>query len=95
LCMESVEESKKLKPPHHPGYFLQMRAVDGIEKTVHILINKEGMTEGFERMWEHNRLDLTIEAIIHDNQVLHPLFSQEELKKCEERLSQCDYFQET
>jgi len=63
LCMESVHQSKKLKPPYSPGYFIQMRAVDGIEKTVHTLINKEEMTEGFARMWEYKRLDLTIQCL--------------------------------
>lgn len=40
---------------------------------------------------EKNRLDLTVEAIIIQNQEFHSIFSEEELNKAKERLNQFVY----
>jgi hypothetical protein len=37
-------------------------------------------------------LDLTVEALIHDNSQWHPLFTSDELAICERRLSAYEYF---
>jgi len=37
------------------------------------------------------RLDLTVEALIHDNPQWHPLVTPEELDICTERLTQYEY----
>ena len=42
-------------------------------------------------MFLRKRLDLTVEAIIHDNRKWHPLFKQGELDKCTERLGAVHY----
>ncbi len=50
------------------------------------------VSEGYTALWERKRLDLTVEAMIHDNPEWHPLFSAEELIICEERLTDYQYF---
>jgi len=46
------------------------------------------VSEGYTALWERGRLDLTVEALIHDNPQWHPLFTPEELDICTERLTQ-------
>ena len=59
--------------------------------TAQILIRSETPTEGYVALWERGRLDLTVEALIHDNPRWHALFSIEELEICESRLRKYKY----
>jgi hypothetical protein len=49
------------------------------------------MPEGFSRLWEMNRLDLTLEAGIHDNPKFHLLFDAQTLMACDARLASGGY----
>jgi len=49
------------------------------------------VSEGYTALWERGRLDLTVEALIHDNPQWHSLFTPEELAICTERLTQYEY----
>lgn len=59
----------------------------GLE-AAHILINSNTVSEGYTALWERGRLDLTVEAMILDNEKYHTLFSEEELAICAKRLKQ-------
>ncbi len=65
--------------------FLQMLSQYGGLATAHKLIATEGGTDGFTKLWEYRRLDLSVEA-----HVLKPeyetLFSEDERKMCRDRL---------
>lgn len=63
----------------------------GLE-TARLLINASHPSEGYTALWERNRLDLTVEALIHDHPLWHPLFTSEEIEKCRKRLDQYHYF---
>ena len=58
------------------------------------LINEPTPSEGYTALWERDRLDLTVEAIVTDNSVWHPLFEPEELAKARKRLADYGYFSE-
>lgn len=45
-------------------------------------------------MWDRGRLDLTMEAMIHDDPKWHPLFTPEELATCIKRLKEYRYLPE-
>jgi hypothetical protein len=47
-------------------------------------------SEGYTRLWEHNRLDLSFEALMHDSRFV-ALFTDEERRWAYERLAQYDY----
>ena len=64
---------------NYPSYFLQMLNEYGAVEATRRLVNGEKMPEGFSRLWEMKRLDLTLEAGIHDNPKLHPLFDAQTL----------------
>ena len=50
------------------------------------LASSTNVSEGYTALWERGRLDLTVEAVIHDNPKWHPLFTQEDLAICARRL---------
>ncbi|MBZ6378789.1 hypothetical protein B5C34_11075 [Pacificimonas flava] len=74
---------------YRPTKFLQMLAEHGGVETARRLI-RGSATSGFETLWEHGRLDRSVEALI-----LQPpwreLFSDEEAKIARRRLKDFDY----
>lgn len=62
----------------------------GVE-TARRLIRSPNISGGYTDLWERKRLDLTVEALIYDNEKLHPLFTPEELAICRKRLRQYEY----
>ena|ERR1017187_2115371 len=63
----------------------------GLE-TARILIHSPAVSDGYTALWERQRLDLTVEAVIYDNPKWHPLFTAEELAVCRRRLEDYEYF---
>jgi hypothetical protein len=62
----------------------------GVE-TARRLIHASRVSDGYAALWERGRLDLTVEALISDNEKWQPLFSAEELAICRKRLTQYQY----
>jgi hypothetical protein len=62
----------------------------GVE-TARRLIHSPKVSDGYTALWERRRLDLTVEALISDNEKWHPLFSSEEIATCRKRLRQYEY----
>ena len=62
----------------------------GLE-TARILLQATNVSEGYTALWERGRLDLTVEAVIHDSPKWHPLFTQEHLEICTKRLTDYGY----
>src|SRR5713101_7293206 len=63
----------------------------GLE-TARILLHSPNVSEGYTALWERGRLDLTVEAVIHDNVKWHALFTQEDLRISTDRLEDYGYF---
>lgn len=53
----------KIELKYNPSFFIQMLLEYGGQETAKRLINAKKISDGFEKMWENNRLDLTVEAI--------------------------------
>ena len=62
----------------------------GVE-TAKRLIHSSKVSDGYTALWERGRLDLTVEALISDNEKWQPLFSAEEIAICRKRLMQYEY----
>lgn len=75
--------------------FLHMLHTHGGVQTAKILIHASTVSEGYTALWERKRLDLTVEAMIHDNSRWHPLFTQDELDTCARRLTEYQYLKST
>mgnify|MGYP001306723618 CR=1 FL=1 len=71
--------------------FLQMLENHGGLETAKILIHSPTVSEGYTALWERGRLDLTVEALIHDNPEWHPMFTKDELEIVSKRLSDYKY----
>lgn len=74
---------------YRPGHFLRMLGKLGGLETARRLI-RGSATSGFETLWEHGRLDLSVEALILDAQ-WQPLFTAEELAIARRRLKDYNY----
>jgi len=66
--------------------FLQMLHEHRGLETARILLHAAAVSEGYTALWDRGRLDLTVEAVIHDNPKWHQLFTNEELAICRSRL---------
>jgi hypothetical protein len=78
---------------YRPSYFLQMLGNYGPVDTATRLVTAIKFHEGFTRLWELRRLDLTVEAIILRNPY-NQLFTEEILEKARERLKNLGYKEE-
>ena len=88
--MRSIYSTAKRECGYNATRFLQLVGEKGGLAAAKQLISKPGGTEGFTTLWEHRRLDLSVEAL-----VLKPeyksLFSENELKLCRDRLMEFGY----
>ena len=71
--------------------FLDMLHENGGLLTAKMLINSPKVSDGYTALWERQRLDLTVEAVIVENQKWHTLFTEEELNNCKKRLHSYGY----
>jgi len=71
--------------------FLQMLERHGGFETARLLIHSPTVSEGYTALYLRGRLDLTVEALIHDNPDFHPLFIDEELEIVRKRLTEYKY----
>ena len=76
-----------------PSIFLRMLNEKGALQTARQLINASQPSDGYTRLWELRRLDLSVEAVVHDNAEWHDLFTQDELQRCQKRLTAYGYFE--
>jgi hypothetical protein len=71
--------------------FQNMLFAHGALETARRLILSSKVSTGYTALWEKKRLDLTVEALIHDDEKWHKLFSAEELAICIKRLKEYEY----
>ena len=76
-----------------PSTFFRMLHEKGALQTARQLINASQPSDGYTRLWELERLDLSVEAVVHGNTEWHELFTQDELQRCEKRLADYGYFE--
>ena len=76
-----------------PSIFLRTLHDKGPLQTARQLINASQPSDGYTRLWELQRLDLSVEAVVHDNAEWHELFTQDELQRCKRRLADYGYFE--
>lgn len=76
---------------YKPTMFYNMLIEDGGLNTVLKLLSTTNPSSGYVKLWELNRLDLTVEAFIWDNPKFQELFSPDDLKAAQKRLSDYGY----
>lgn len=88
--MLNIYEQADIQCNYRATRFKQMVAENGGVITAKKLISKNGGTEGFLRLWECNRLDLSIEALVLKDKYKE-LFTNEERRICKDRLKEYDF----
>lgn len=71
--------------------FLKMITDRGGLATAKTLINAIRPSDGYTRLYELGRLDLSVEAVVVENKRWHDLFEPEELDRARRRLVQYRY----
>lgn len=75
---------------YRPTLFLEMLTRDGGLPAAKKLIGNSP-SEGYTRLWEENRLDLSVEAVVVDNPKWHSLFTEDEIARARARLLKYGY----
>ena len=92
-AMYGVYINAKTECGYNAEYFHQMLDDMGGVATAKRLLDDNRIHDGLANLWELGRLDLTVEATIWDNVTKwRPLFTDDELKKVEQRLRELGYF---
>lgn len=91
--MINIYKEADLQCNYRPTRFLQMLNEKGALITAKELINKSNVTEGFTRLWECKRLDLSLENLILKDKYKE-LFTDNERQLCLDRLKEYGYIQE-
>lgn len=76
---------------YKPSKFLDMLTKERGVATARKLIIAPTVSDGYTRLWEEQRLDLSVEAVVVDNPKWHPLFTEDELIKARKRLLKYGY----
>lgn len=90
-AMFSIYQRAKFEANYNATIFLNMLSDRGALPTAKYLINADKPSDGYTNLWQRQRLDLTVEAMVIENDKWHPLFQPAELRKAEERLAEYQY----
>lgn len=90
-AMMSIYQRAKTEARYNANVFLGMLNDRGGLATARYLINATSPSEGYTNLWERNRLDLTVEALVLDNSKWRSLFTENELAKARARLVAYNY----
>jgi len=86
-AMRGVYSRAKREAGYNAAYFLRMLADNGGLETARTLLHNTGTSEGFTTLWKRGRLDLTVEALVLQEEFA-PLFTDEELDTARHRLTE-------
>jgi hypothetical protein len=90
-AMFDIYERALSEADYNATRFLHMLYEHRGLQTARILLHSVHVSEGYTALWERGRLDLTVEAIIHDNPKWHFLFTPADLAICTKRLKEYRY----
>lgn len=68
--------------------FLKMVNSNGGVKAAKLLINSTKVSSGYLKLFENQRLDLTVEALVAEHEKWHELFTPNDIKNAKKRLSE-------
>jgi hypothetical protein len=92
-AMLDIYNRAKVEAKYHATIFFQMLADNRGVATAKTLINSAKPSDGYTALYERNRLDLTVEAVVIGNPKWHTLFTPDELSRARKRLKDYGYQQ--
>jgi hypothetical protein len=90
-AMLAIYRRAKSEAQHNATIFFRMLTEKGGLATAQYLINSERPSDGYTRLYERGRLDLTVEAMVVEDKRWHGLFTAGELAKAKKRPSDYGY----
>ena len=90
-AMFDIYRRAKTEAKYNATIFLNMLSDRGGLATAKFLINSTKESDGFTALYLAGRLDLTVEAMILENAIWHPLFLPEEMDRARSRLKSFSY----
>jgi hypothetical protein len=90
-AMLTIYRRAKSEANYTASIFYRMLDERGGLETAKYLINATQPSEGYTRLYELGRLDLTVEAVVVEEARWHSFFTEEELAKARKRLAQYGY----
>ena len=85
--METIRASVR-ECRYTPHAFMDMIAKHGAIEAARMLMHTRAISDGFVRLWEKGRLDLTVERIIVHEREWAVLFTAQERRIAEQRLNE-------
>jgi hypothetical protein len=90
-AMLNIYRRAKSEAKYTATRYFQMLADHGGLETARILLHANSISDGYTALWTRGRLDLTVEALIHDQAEYHELFTDEERELARKRLEEYRY----
>jgi hypothetical protein len=85
-AMFDIYRRAKTEAKYNASIFFKMLNDNGGLRTAKMLINGAKPSDGYTALYERQRLDLTVEAVVTENERWHPLFLDKELERARKRL---------
>ena len=89
--MHGIYTSARNELGYNASIYLRMLHDHGGLGTAKRLINAPQVSEGYTYLYEHRRLDLTVEALVIENEKWHHLFEPSEIARARQRLQDYEY----
>jgi hypothetical protein len=90
-AMFNVYRRAKDEAGYNATIFLQMLTDNRGLRTAKTLINAAKPSDGYTALYMRGRLDLTVEAVVIEDERWHSLFTEEELGRARKRLRDYRY----
>ena len=90
-AMFKIYQRVKAEAHHNASVFFHMLNERGGVATAKALINAPSPSDTYTKLWELNRLDLTVEAEVAENEQWLNLFSGDKISRARERLAKYGY----
>lgn len=90
-AMFEVYRRAKEEAGYNATIFLQMLTDNKGVRTAKTLINAAKPSDGYTALYMRGRLDLTVEALVIEDERWHRLFTEDELKRARRRLKDYRY----
>lgn len=89
-AMKDIYFRAKKECKYNAARFIQVVTEKGGVEAARSLILKDGGTDGFAKLWELGRLDLSVEALVLKDEYKE-LFTDHEREACRNRLKEYNY----
>ncbi|WP_319775171.1 hypothetical protein [Breoghania sp.] len=86
-AMFDIYRRAKAEAGYNATVFLKMLNERGALSTAKYLLNADEQSDGYTALWLKGRLDLTVEALVAENEKWHPLFDPKEIERARARLA--------